>query len=413
MTPLLDVPLTAGMLPVALAVAGAAGLAVLLLGVRRGRPARTIAACIVGAITLTAVLDYLVEYVWRPFPDRLDPAVLLWVAVALTGLLLAAVRIVERRSWRTAAASGTAVVAVFAMAAAEVNIVYSAYPVVEDLMPVEYPNTVPTPAAGTSPARGKVVNATIPATSSKFTARPGLVYFPPAYLSASRERLPVLVLLAGQPGGPRDWFVGGKLARTMDAYAQRHGGVAPVVVVPDATGGPLANPLCADTKRAKAASYLGVDVPAWIRQNLPVNPDPSEWAVGGFSYGGTCALQLATGFPDVYRTFLALSADAEPDLGGPARTISEGFGGDRSAFERNSPLVRMAARTYPDTAGVVVVGTDDPSVQASSVKIRAAAARAGMSVRERRLPGGHSFAVWTPGLAAELDWLGQRMGLGD
>jgi S-formylglutathione hydrolase FrmB len=299
------------------------------------------------------------------------------------------------------------------MAVAEVNIVYSAYPVVEDLMPVEYPDTVPKPTAGSSPARGKVVNATIPAVMSKFTARPGLVYFPPAYLSASRDRFPVLVLLAGQPGGPRDWFVGGKLARTMDAYAQRHGGVAPVVVVPDSTGSPLSNPLCSDTKRARAATYLGVDVPQWIRQNLPVNADPGTWAVGGFSYGGTCALQLATGYPDVYRTFLALSADAEPDLGGLARTVAEGFGGDRATFDRNSPLVRMGSRGYPDTAGVVVVGTEDPAVQASSVKIRAAATRAGMHVRERRLPGGHSFAVWTPGLATELDWLGARLGLGE
>ncbi|ADG78721.1 Putative esterase OS=Tsukamurella paurometabola (strain ATCC 8368 / DSM / CCUG 35730 / CIP 100753/ JCM 10117 / KCTC 9821 / NBRC 16120 / NCIMB 702349 /NCTC 13040) OX=521096 GN=Tpau_2110 PE=4 SV=1 [Tsukamurella paurometabola] len=410
---MLDVPLTAGMLPVVLALAGALGLAALLVRLPRRRPARTVALCVLGGVGLTAVLDFLVEYVWRPFPDRLDPAVLLWVAVALTGVLLAVVHVADRRSWRTAAASGTALIAVFAMAAAEINIVYSAYPVVEDLMPVEYPDTVPAPEAGSKPARGKVVNATIPATTSKFAARPGLVYFPPAYLSAARGRFPVLVLLAGQPGGPRDWFVGGKLARTMDAYAQRHNGVAPVVVVPDATGGPLANPLCSDTRRAKAASYLGVDVPAWIRRSLPVATEPSAWAVGGFSYGGTCALQLATGYPDVYRSFLALSADAEPDLGGPARTLAEGFDGDRAALERNSPLRRMATQRYPDTAGVVVVGTDDPAVQAASVKIRSAAARSGMDVRERRLPGGHSFAVWTPGLAAELDWLGARMGLGD
>ena len=33
---------------------------------------------------------------------------------------------------------------------------------------------------------------------------------PPAYLASPRAQLPVLVLLSGQPGTPRDWLDGGR-----------------------------------------------------------------------------------------------------------------------------------------------------------------------------------------------------------
>ena len=110
---------------------------------------------------------------------------------------------------------------------------------------------------------------------------------PPAYLTTPRAELPVLVLLSGQPGTPEDWLNGGHLVATMDDWAARHGGLAPVVVLADGTGGPLANPLCLDSQIAQVQTYLAVDVPAWVRSTLQVQQDPRQWAVGGFSYGGT------------------------------------------------------------------------------------------------------------------------------
>ncbi|MFC8936215.1 alpha/beta hydrolase-fold protein [Rhodococcus sp. NPDC057135] len=39
-----------------------------------------------------------------------------------------------------------------------------------------------------------------------------------------------------------------------------------------------------------------------MQANLQVNPDPRAWAIGGLSYGGTCALQLATNYPQIFPT---------------------------------------------------------------------------------------------------------------
>ncbi|CAM3451396.1 alpha/beta hydrolase [Tsukamurella hominis] len=412
MNPLRNLQLTAGPVPLLLLLAGAAALAGLISATRRGGSARTVLACAAAALAVTALVDYLVEFVWKPFPDRLDPLVLLWVALGVLALLLAGVRVARAPSWRAAALSGTAVGVVVLMGAGQVNSLYSAYPSVEDLLPVDYPATVPRPSPGATAERGVVVRATVPPVRSRFAARQALVYLPPAYLSGARERLPVLMLLHGQPGSPRDWFSGGKLARTMDSYAQRRGGVAPVVVVPDATGGQFANPLCADTGRARAATYLAEDVPAWVRQNLAVDPTPQAWAVGGYSYGGTCALQLATRFPEVFRTFLALSPDAEPDLGGGREaTVRDAFAGDRGAYARADPLTQLSLRGFPESAGVLVAGTDDAASTAAAKRVAAAAAGAGMTVRTRWIRGGHDFAVWSGGLTAELDWLGGRLDL--
>lgn len=412
MNPLRNLQLTAGPVPLLLLLAGAAALAGLISATRRGGSARLVLACVAAALGVTALVDYLVEFVWKPFPDRLDPLVLLWVALGVLALLLAGVRVARAPSWRAAALSGTAVGVVVLMGAGQVNSLYSAYPSVEDLLPVDYPATVPRPSPGATAERGVVVRATVPPTRSRFAARPALVYLPPAYLSGARERLPVLMLLHGQPGSPRDWFSGGKLARTMDSYAQRRGGVAPVVVVPDATGGQFANPLCADTRRARAATYLAEDVPAWVRQNLAVDAAPQAWAVGGYSYGGTCALQLATRFPEVFRTFLGLSPDAEPDLGGGREaTVRDAFAGDRGAYARADPLTQLSLRRFPDSAGVLVAGTDDAASTAAAKRVAVAAAGAGMTVRTRWIRGGHDFTVWSGGLTAELDWLGGRLGL--
>lgn len=38
-----------------------------------------------------------------------------------------------------------------------------------------------------------------------------MVYYPPAYFADNPEPLPVLILLAGQPGDPGDWFLGDRV----------------------------------------------------------------------------------------------------------------------------------------------------------------------------------------------------------
>src|SRR5206468_4334536 len=143
----------------------------------------------------------------------------------------------------------------------------------------------------TMPTVGMVSKVHIPGVHSRFKARAGYLYVPPAYLVSPRPLLPVVVLVAGQPGSPVHWVNWMHLADTLDGYARAHKGLAPVAVVVDDLGSLMGNPLCVDSPLGNAQSYLTQDVPAWIRANLQVSTDHQSWFIGGYSDGGTCSLQ--------------------------------------------------------------------------------------------------------------------------
>jgi hypothetical protein len=213
--------LVSGALPILLALAATAGVAWLLSG-RRAPGFRVVAACAVGAVVITAAGAYLVRSVWRLIPDPLGVAVYSCVGVGLFVILLAVVQAFRWRGpGRTAAVAIAAAVAV-AACANQINLIYDAYPTVGAALGTQRLNEIPFSevtapnrlrpdhdpvAAGWTappglPAAGRLTHAAIPGTTSGFHARPAEIYLPPAYFADPRPQLPVLVLLAGQPGSP-------------------------------------------------------------------------------------------------------------------------------------------------------------------------------------------------------------------
>ena len=422
------------------------------------------AAVPAAALAVTAVAWLIVEVIWHPVAEGAGSAVWAWTG----GVILVACQILmgggpatggdsaagadpaaarERARARhprlaRMAGSGTGLAAALAAALLAINAFFGAYPSLAAVLGLGVPTTpldslpaaAPLPRApergagpllanwtapSDLPAEGAVVTATVPAGDQSgtrgFKPRQAFLYLPPAYLTAQRPALPVLVLMAGQPGSPRDWFEIGRLKETMDAYAAAHAGLAPVVVVVDPLGSPYRNPLCSDTPRGgRAATYLQQDVPTWITTHLQVDPDRSHWAIAGLSNGGTCALQVVTRAPESYRTFLAMSPEEHPTLGGEQRTIDRGFGGDRAAYEANDPLSLMAAAPpgrYDGVAGLISIGAQDEEYASAVPALVNGARGAGIEVDTRQYEGGHGWAVWSAALADEVDWLGERLGL--
>ncbi|WP_336084363.1 alpha/beta hydrolase [Nocardia sp. SSK8] len=425
-----DLSLLTGWLPVTMTVLGVSAGLWLLFPRSRRYVTVTVPIVLLVAAVLTAALYLIVEELWRPFPDPIAVSVYVLIGIAIAAVLFVVPRILVRRKLTTALVTVLAAALVLVAVGVRINLEYESYPTVGSVFGVDEVTRVDaselTTAAhvvggrplttvwsdpGGLPDRGRVLTASIPPTASGFEARGAEIYLPPAYFADPRPLLPVLVLLAGEPGAPEDWLVGGQLVRTMDDFARQHGGLAPVVVVADGTGSQLANPLCMDSRLGKVATYLSVDVPAWTKRNLQIDPDPRAWAVGGLSYGGTCALQLATNAPEVYPTFLDLSGQDEPTLGNRQRTVDAAFGGDAEAFIRVNPLDLLHSRTYPDSAGAFVVGADDDIYRPQVERMYQAAEEAGMDVRLELVPGGHSFGVWARGLRDQLPWLATRLGI--
>ncbi|MCE3551377.1 esterase family protein [Pseudonocardia sp. RS11V-5] len=424
---LMDAPLIAGPLPTTVTVLGAVAGVVLLVGRTRRWWLRSVpVAAVVGAVVVGLVL--LVMAVLRPFPDPLPPRVLIWIGVVVAAFALAAYKL--RRGWWRAGVAVVAALLVLLTGAIKINAVYGYRPTLNAALGLPFSNQVdladvaaaplldappagPLASAWSPPAdmprRGRISEVTVPGTVSGFAARPAWVYLPPAYLTSPRPRLPVLELIAGQPGGPEDWLLAGRLSEVMDSFAAAHQGLAPVVVVPDATGSDLANTLCLDSRLGNAETYLARDVPDWAAATLQTAPGPM--AVGGFSFGGTCALQLALRHPDTFPTFLDVSGQAEPTLGDRASTVAAAFGGDDGAFDRVAPMSELRRRAYPDLHGTLVVGRDDDTYRPQAERVAAAARAAGATIALVELPAGHSWSLASQALGAALPWLAGRLGV--
>ena len=171
------------------------------------------------------------------------------------------------------------------------------------------------------PDSGRVFAVDIPNTESKFKARKAMVYLPPAALSGRPPALPVMELLAGQPGSPGRLIDAGNIAATMNAYAAEHDGLAPIVLAPDQNGSAMHNSLCADTTRGNAETYLTKDVVNWATTTLPVAKSARMWAMGGFSQGGTCTTQLVPRHPDIYGAMLPSVGSSSPSTGSIATMV--------------------------------------------------------------------------------------------
>ncbi len=421
--------LVGGWLPWTVTVAGLGSGVAMLVTRRRTFWTRTAPIVVGTVVVLVAVLDIVVDDVWRPFPDHLPVSNLVWGGVGLLGVGIAAGRFAGLR-WRYRMLAVAAAVTLLATSAVQINVFWAMFPTVHSVHAAMHPAptkplgpapTGPTvtappgqtlrdvwrPPAGL-PAAGSVAQAHIPGTASRFPARPGFVYLPPAYQASPRPLLPVLVLLAGQPGSPSDWLSFFNLTQTADAYARTHQGLGPVIVMPDDLGAPLANPLCVDSPLGNAETYLSVDVPAWIQEHLQVDQDREGWFIGGYSHGGTCALQLAVRAPQRYGGFIDMSGQREPTLGSRASTVKRAFGGSATAFARVNPLDILTHTRYPQTAGYLVAGTGDQTYLPQQRDVRDACRTAGMDITWAELPGGHNAVVWREGLVRALPWLGVR-----
>ncbi|MET3718430.1 alpha/beta hydrolase-fold protein [Arthrobacter sp. UYEF21] len=427
-----DIRLTGGPLYWSAWVLGAAGAAFLLWLPRlpgRRRWLLSVAAALAVTAGLVLLIHWMLIYLTSVFPNDVPYAVLTWVFAAAASLLVLLLR-VRFDSWRRRGLDVVAFAAVLLLSTVQVNAYFGLNRTIADLtgtaisrIPalepalMHQPGTPALPltgwtAAGTLPDNGVLRTVSIPGTASGLQTRTSYVYLPPAYFAANRPSLPVLVMVPGQPGGPADWLTGGSLLPRMESFADRHGGVAPVVVVVDPNGSQNANNLCMDSDLAKADTYLSVDVPDWIVHTLDVDQDPRQWAVGGFSFGATCAVQMVTRHPDRYTGFLAFASEREPAVAKERqKTIDAAFHGDTEAFDAQLPLTLLGERDYSGKVGYFAAGANDQEFVANMQTLATAASGAGFTVRTDAVQKtGHSWDMLTPGMDNGLELLAQHWG---
>lgn len=264
------------------------------------------------------------------------------------------------------------------------------------------------PPAG-MPAVGQRGTLDIPGTTSGFVPRTGGVYLPPAALVPNAPALPVVVMLMGQPGTPDVQYI----ADTLDAYAAKHNGLAPIAIVADQLGDSTHDTICSDThKYGKVETYINVDVVAAIKAKFNIKTDRKDWAIAGYSNGGTCAARFGTLHSDIWGSLLAIAPEEFPGSTSPKGTLKEFYKGDQALFDANKIPNQMRARTFPDTTAIFTYSADDifhiPGVKA----VETAAKDAGMKASLLEFPtGGHGVDTLRQGLNGGIEILGKRFEL--
>ncbi|MDN6474194.1 alpha/beta hydrolase [Corynebacterium flavescens] len=291
------------------------------------------------------------------------------------------------------------------------NMEYQTYPNVGSLDPREVAKDMDYKEFSSlkSSDQAALVHVDIPGKKSGFQARQAIAYVPPAYWKGAK--LPVMVLLHGNPGGPDQWFGSGEAAETADQFQATNDGMSPIVIAVDATGSETANPICADSDVAKVMTYLAEDVPAGIKSRFRVDKDQSHWTVAGLSYGGTCAMQIATNHPDAFGSVINISGEAQPTIGDHAATVQKFFGGDETRYNAQDPVHLLQKNKYPNLEAVFIAGVDDSASVAALKNQSELAAKAGIKNYYGTRPGGHSFQLWRPSMPEAFAWAAGRGGI--
>jgi enterochelin esterase-like enzyme len=435
-----DVSLVGGWLPVVLDTAAAVALLVVLL--RRPRRRALVVTLLSGlaGVGLGLALCWLLSDRLNLFDVSLSPISRAWVAAAFGGTGLAVASAFRPGRVRRVVAIVAVPLALLA-GTVGVNADFGQYTTIGSLAgsavapPVPravlaeqrsgapggsttHPNAAATPlwrhsALHGAPGHGLVGSVVIPSPVSHFAARSAYLYLPPAALVAHPIALPVLIMLAGQPGSPTNMIQSGRLGSIVDAFAVAHHGIAPIVVVPDQLMAPQNNPMCLDSPLGNAASYLTVDVPNWIRTHLTVQTSAASWAIGGFSEGGTCSIQFGSAHPGLFGSIFDISGQLAPKNGSLKQTIDLGFGGSVAAYTAALPLTVLAARApYRDTVAVFSSGQFDTKYGPISDTVAAAARAAGMRVTRAVSPGtAHDWHTVQWALRTQLAPIYQQLGV--
>ncbi|NQE92903.1 alpha/beta hydrolase [Nocardia terpenica] len=382
-----------------------------------------------------------------------DPApMLLWICVGamVAALALAVVGWPGARWWQRA----SAIVAVpFAIASTAVvlNQWVGYYPTVQSAWSALTAGPLPHQTdldalpglRGTRMTTGVVVPVDIPDTASGFKHRTEYVYLPPAWFAGpTPPTLPAVMMIGGEFNTPGDWLRSGQIMPDIDKFTAANGGQAPILVFVDSSGSFNNDTECVNGPRGDAADHLTKDVVPYVESKFGVSSNPANWAVVGWSMGGTCAIDLTVMHPELFHTFVDIAGDAGPTSGNKDQTIARLYGGNAAQWNAFDPQTVMAAHgPYSGVAGLfddltppqrtgkhpgnfhppkvdegqVGFGGQDGVMDTGEVgaaeKLCAEGHREGIDCTIHTTQGGHTWQFASAAFDSSLPWATARVGL--
>jgi enterochelin esterase-like enzyme len=373
-------------------------------------------------VVLLAVLLAILHFE-HAVPRGTPRSLSLWLGVAclMIGLVVAGWRTAH---WTHRVFGVAAIVLAAASAGSSVNQAFQYYPTLARLLGKNANHFVDdaeldalrgqVARTGRLPTHGATLSVAISGANLNFKPRAAFVWLPPAWFARDQPHLPVIELLHGTPGGPSDWTRAGYADATSLAFAELHGGQAPVLVMPDINGSFTGDTECVNSRLfGDVETYLTRDVPRFMETNFNTRATRGSWAIAGLSEGGTCATTLALNHPSLYSTFASYSGFASPTYQDEdtQRTVATLFNGSMADYDAHDPPSRLARSRFAGMAGWFESGTEDTDSLQAARTLQAMASRAGVDTCYASPPGSHDFAFWRQALSDSLPWLSWRVGL--
>ncbi len=427
-----DIDIVSGPFPYAvLAVAGLlTGVLVTQVGLRRRqRPRRRLLGVLIavsGGVALGVLFFFTFGVWWNVFGIPIPESVAVYVA-GFGGAVAIAVLSLQRARWWRAVLSAVTVMVVLAATSLASVAAFGINPTLgslvgitpssdaSDPVPLAPLTTKPLTDLGTTwkpphgmPSHGTTRSVSIPPTHSGFHARDAGLYLPPAALTPDAPRLPLMIMMMGQPGNPDPQYVGAVL----DRFAARNHGLAPIVVVADQLGDPGQDPGCTDSARfGNAETYVTVDVLDWARQHLNVDASGATTTIAGYSNGGACAMLYAAKYPDDFHNVISISGELYPGAENPPAMLDSVFAGNQAAYDAQKPENNFPGHSYSGLA-VFTASSDDPLYVQFAQKAQLLFAHAGFASQFGEVPhGGHVLGAINGGLPIAFAALYPTLGL--
>jgi len=231
------------------------------------------------------------------------------------------------------------------------------------------------------------------------------IYLPAAYVNdvTKTQRFPVIYLLHGSPGYPKDFTSNGHWQIYLEQTAAANGFVAPILVAPDGNYTQAAfgdsEWLNSDDGQNKFEDFVVDQVVPWIDQHYRTIASAQGRVIGGVSEGGYGAVNIALHNPTVFSNVLALSGYYNNDGSGWARKM---MGHNKEFLAYNSPLLfinspeaqQKFAAEWQQQHYFIGSGLDENRYTTESAEMVDELHDHGISADICQVDGKHSWALW-------------------
>jgi hypothetical protein len=267
------------------------------------------------------------------------------------------------RRWPRRTLAGAATFVLLLSALAGLNAYAGYVPTVADaasLLGFGTPGVMNSVGAAIAAARthNVVVQVSIPAPRLGMPGGRALVMLPAGY--DPRRRYPVLYLLGGAPGKITDWLFAGQLQSTVGEMQQSGLIRRMIIVMPAQTPDGLVDYECLNAVDGpQVMTFLTRRVVPVIDRRFSTLTTRSGRAIGGFSAGADCALNVGLHHTGLFGAIAAIEPEGRPGVGADWVLAD-----NPRLIWRNSPIDYLRTMAFPHHMAVYLSGLGPHGPQA-------------------------------------------------